>query len=99
MKKNGLIALISILAAAAGAIAAIFAITKKNGNKKETQQDDFTDTSDHIEIDIHDEEDDYGVTEEEYQSESAQIPEQETESEEESMEEPQNEYFSGEEEH
>lgn len=75
MKKNGLIALISVLAAVAGAVAAIFAITKKLGNKKAQEQLDQENNPDHIEIDIDD--DDYPMTEEEYQTESAEIPQQE----------------------
>ena len=78
-KKNGLITLISILAAAAGAIAAIFAITKKIGKKKDEEKGDLIEGPDgHIEIDI-DDDDDFGVSEEEYQSHSAEIPAQEFE--------------------
>ncbi len=98
MKKNGLIALISILAAVAGAVAAIFAITKKIGTKKDAKQDDLLDTPDHIEIDI-DDEDDFGITEEDYQSESAQIPEQEIDCAQEPEEESQNGELSEEEKH
>lgn len=80
MKKNGLITLISILAAAAGAIAAIFAITKKIGKKKDAENEDIIEGPDgHIEIDIDDNDDFFGVSEEEYQSQSAEIPAQEFE--------------------
>ena len=86
MRKNGLIAIISILAAVAGAVAAIFAITKKIGKKQGTDGDAIADAPDHIEIDIEDE-DDYGITEEEYQSESAEIPQQDIEEPDESEQE------------
>lgn len=79
MKKNGLITLISILAAAAGAVAAIIAITKKFGKKNEPGSDDLMEGPDgRIEIDI-DDEGNYALSEEEYQSQSAEIPQQDIE--------------------